>query len=310
MRISILLLSLLTLVSCKKDDPVETEPCLPNNYLYYSDYFVFIADEGGSPLVIPMDINWTPTGTGYNSEFKGWYGTEDEWPIGYYLNDSVVSLCEIPQESWEHSDGPYFQFNQNTREVISTIWEAPELRLTIPESDEWIQTPAEESKEIYGSRTTATVDGTIRSGWLIYERIRREPSGTGGGGGDFEAFFWIPVIVDGVFYHFEQHRGEQTASRWSNDGGSISVSTAPGFDLIIEAVSTDPVSGRTNIPDTISVLVPEWDLNLKMASGGSQVGHGPLFPNGLAYYRQSLLQSTDDSEDSGYGMLELILEDD
>lgn len=286
----------------------DPEPCIPDNYLYYSDYFVFVADDGEEPLVIPMDVNWTPNGSGYLSEFKGWYGTEEEWPIGYYLNDSIADLCHIPQESWEHADGPYFQFDVNTREVISTIWETPELRLTIPEQNEWIRTPAEEDKEIYGCKTTAKVDGLTRNGWLIYERIRREASV--GSFGDFEAFFWIPVIVDGVFYHFEQHRGEQTASRWEETETGINVSTIPDYELNILAVSTDPTSGRTNIPDTVQVIASEWSLDLTMASGGSQIGHGPMFPNGLAYYRQSLLTTTPESVSTGYGMLELILEDD
>ncbi|MFT5821301.1 MAG: hypothetical protein ACI8ZM_002553 [Crocinitomix sp.] len=308
MRPVLLLLPLMVIISCQKDDPIEPEPCEPDNYLYYSDYFVFVSDDGGEPLIVPMDINWTPTETGYNSEFKGWYGTNEEWPIGYYLNDSIVDLCEVPQESWGHADGPYFQFDASNRQVISTIWEAPEIQLTIPESNNWIQTPAATSKAIYGCQTTATVDGELRSGWLIYERIRREE--LGGSFGDFEAFFWIPVVVDGVFYHFEQHRGEQLVSKWEDVGGEITVSTLPNFDLTILGESEDATSGRTNIPDTINVIAADWGLNLKMASTGSQVGHGPSFPNGLAYYRQSLLVSTDDSEDTGHGLLELILEDD
>lgn len=307
MRAILFILPLILIASCKKDDPLEPE-CLPDNYLYYSDYFVFVSDDEGEPLIVPMDINWTPTETGYNSEFKGWYGTNETWPIGYYLNDSIVDLCEIPQESWEHADGPYFQFDIANRTIISTIWEAPEIRLTIPESNNWIQTPASTSKAIYGCQTTATVAGEIRSGWLIYERIRREESG--GSFGDFEAFFWIPVVVDGIFYHFEQHSGEQLVSKWEDVGGEITVNTLPNFDLTVLGESEDPTSGRTNIPDTINVVAPDWGINLKMASTGSQIGHGPLFPNGLAYYRQSLLLSTGDSEDSGHGLLELILEND
>ncbi len=308
MRTILFILPFILVVSCKKDEPIEPEPCLPDNYLYYSDYFVFVSDDGEEPLIVPMDINWTPTETGYNSEFKGWYGTNEEWPIGYFLNDSIVDLCEVPQESWEHANGEYFQFDAANREVISTIWGAPELRLKIPESNEWIQTPAAHSKAIFGCQTTVKVDGNLRSGWLIYERIRRESSG--GSFGDFEAFFWIPVVVDGVFYHFEQHQGEQLVSKWEEIDGEITVSTLPYFELDILAESEDATSGRTNIPDTINVVAAPWSLNLKMASTGSQVGHGPMFPNGLAYYRQSLLISTEDSEDNGHGLLELILEDD
>ena len=294
-------------MSCDKEELVETgyTPC---NFLYYSDYFVFVADDGGSPLVIPMDVNWSPTASGYSSEYKGWYGTTDEWPIGYFLNDSSANLFTIPQESWEHANNEYFQFNTSSREIISTIWGAPELRLTIPESSKWIKTPAETNKAIYGCKTTATVDGNQRSGWLIYERIRQTADGTEFG--DFETFIWIPLIVDGKFYHFEQHRGDQTASLWQENNGTVEVSTAPLFTLDILATSSDSMSGRTTIPDTLHLKVPEWNLDIQMASKGSQVGYGPMFPNGLAYYRQSLVESVPGSANSGYGMLELIIEDD
>lgn len=296
----------LLICACKKTPP--SEECIPDNYLYYSDYFVFVADDGGSPLVIPMDVNWTPADSGYTLELKGWYGTTAEWPIGYSLDEIEADLCELPQESWEHANSEYFQFDASSREVISTIWEAPELRLKIPDSTQWVKTPAATDKNIYGCKTSAKVDGENRTGWLIYERIRR--TAAAGSFGDFEAFYWIPIVVDGVFYHFEQHQGEQAVTKWEEVSGTIEVETVESFVLEIDAVSTDMVSGRTNIPDTITVKVPEWSLDIQLASGGSQVGHGPEFPNGLAYYRQSLLQSTPTSSNSGYGMLELILEDD
>ena len=118
MRLPLILLTLLVFLSCRKDEAETAAPCIPDNYLYYSDYFVFVADDGGTPLVIPMDVNWSPTATGYSIELKGWHGTENEWPIGYYLNDSTADLCAIPQEAWEHANTAYFQFNSETREIF------------------------------------------------------------------------------------------------------------------------------------------------------------------------------------------------
>lgn len=297
--------SFLLFVSCKKEKEDTVAPCLPDNRLYYSDYFVFVADEG-DPLVIPLDINWTPNDSGYLAEFKGWYGTTEQWPIAYDLNQVKSDLCAIPHEAWEHLNTDYFQFNASTREVITTIWEAPELRVTIPESSEWVQTPGEDDKGIYGCKTIAKVDGEVRSGWLIYERIRWDNEMLSSA--DFEEFYWIPILVNDTLYHFQQHKGEQVASKWHESDGGIGVSSISTFDFNIVEVSTDVTSGRDNIPEVIELSVADWGIDLKIFSGGSQVGYGPEFPNGLAYYRQSLVQTTADSENEGYGMLELIME--
>jgi len=117
-------------------------------------------------------------------------------------------------------------------------------------------------------------------------------------------------VIDGDFYHFEQHKGEQTATKWMIKKNKVTVTTRPNFTLTILKTSKDGVSKRKNIPNQIQVKVPEWNLDINLKSGGSQVGHGEKFPNGLAYYRQSLLRSTKDSKTRGYGMLELILEND
>lgn len=298
------------LFSCDKNDQntIEVPPCTTTHFSYYSDYFVFLADDGGSPLVIPMDVNWSPTEMGYNSEFKAWYGTTNNWPIGYALKDTIVSSCDVPKEAWAHANGPYFQFEPENRTLVSTIWGAPTLKLRIPEAEEWVKTPAVTDKAIYGCRTNATVDGASRSGWLIYERIRWDNT-TNTSFGDFAAFYWIPLVIDGKLFHFEQHQGEQTASLWQSNNGVVTVSTLPAFSLSITAESTDQTSGRTNIPDTIHLLAPDWNIDHAFASTGHQTGYGPEFPNGLAYYRQSLLESTT-ANSTAYGMLELILEDD
>lgn len=302
------LLLLLISVSCNKDT-VEDIPCNEPDIAYYSDYFVFIADDDGSRLVIPMDFNWRPESAGYSREFKGWYGTSNDWPIAYFQENITTEPCNIPMESWEHKNSDYFQFKSNTREIIATIDGAPELSVSIPDSSQWVITPAEEGKGIYACKTTAKVSGNIRTGWLIYERIRRITGTGGGGGGDFESFFWIPLVIDDDFYHFSQHRGEQTASRWFEFEGDAQVETIPDFELIVTATSTDSISGRTNIPDSLRITANQWGIDLTFASTGSQVGYGPEFPNGLAYYRQSMLEPEIPTT-IAYGMLELILEDD
>lgn len=279
-------------------------------YSYYSDYFVFIADDGGTPLVIPIDINWSITATGYESEFKGWYGTKKEWPIGYFKNQVTTEVSDIPQEPWQHKDGPYFQFNATERKITSTIKGAPKVQLRIPERSSWVQMPSKDGhKEIYGFRTTSVVKKKKRSGWMLYERIRWNAE-TVREFGDFEAFFWIPLVLNDSFYHFEQHKDIQTATKWSIEDGKITVTALPNFELHILSTNNDPISGRKNIPKKIRLKAEVWNLDIILKSTGSQVGHGTKFPNGLAYYRQSLLQLDKGSPDVGYGMLELILEND
>ena len=306
------LLLILCLLSCKNDssDSTAIRSCQTKDLTYGSDYFVFIADDQSSPLVIPVDVNWRPTSNGYEEEFKAWFGTSEPWPIAYHVQKREAVDCTYPTETWEHSSNQNFQFDAANRLILLSIPNTPKIELAIPESDQWVLMPSKGTKSIYAMRTTAFIDGNVRSGWMIYERIRRSGIANGGGGRDFGAFYWIPLIVNGRFYHFEQHRDHQTATRWSLSGHAIIVDSLSSFELEVLETSSDSVSGRTLVPDQLKLTAPKWDLNITLKSGGSQVGYGPEFPNGLAYYRQSLLQSTSSSLSVGYGMLELILEDD
>lgn len=302
----LIFLVLITLVSCQK-----TTECISdgNNFELYSDYFVFVADDGGTPLVIPMDMNWNPLSTGYNKEFKSWHGTNQNWPINYIKEDVVAETCEVPQETWQHTSGQDFEFDASARTITTRIFGAPVLELSIPDSTEWIEAPSGSAfRKTYGFKTTAKVDNVTRSGWLVYERIRRDASL--GNFGDFEAFFWMPIVVNGVFYHFEQHKGEQVAYRWTDNGSTISMDTLHSFAFSVDSTTADSTSGRTNIPQTMHLVASSWGIDLSLESTGFQAGYGPSFPNGLGYYRQSMLQSTSNSISTGYGMLELILEDD
>jgi hypothetical protein len=293
-------------VACDKNDIENTPPCESPGIAYYSDYFVFIADDGGSRLVIPMDFNWRPTANGFSIEFKSWYGTSGDWPIAYLLDEKIAKPCEIPGEVWEHTNNDFFSFNAESREIQTYIGDAPEIVLTIPDSTQWIQAPSETGNGLIACKTTAMIDGTVRNGWLVYERIRRMAV-PGKAALDFGAFFWMPIVYNNNLYHFRQHDDNRSAVRWIEDAATIQSDTLSDFQLNVTATSADSISGRTNIPDSLAIICEPWYLQLHFGSTGSQVGYGPMFPNGLAYYRQSMLEA---AELDAYGMLELILEDD
>lgn len=303
---------LVLIASCKKEEPQtpETEcieDCTVGNSQYYSDYFVFVSDDGGSELVVPVDFNWSPTLTGYEKEFKSWYGTDNEWPISYQKIDIESCDCDIPQEIWQHSDDQYLQLDESSRQVTSCVDNSPPVKITLPEEIDWIQMPsAPGAKEIYGFRTTAEVQGATRDGWIIYERIRANPSS--GFGGDFTAFYWIPIVINGDFYYFQQHGNDKSGSRWIN--GSSVADTNSNFNITVLSTTQDATSGRNNIPQELHITSNDWGVDIILESTGAQVGYGQSFPNGLAYYRQSMLKSTSSSNMIGHGMFELILEDD
>ena len=143
---------------------------------------------------------------------------------------------------------------------------------------------------------------------MIYERIRWGKKNLKAFG-DFKAFYWIPLVINGNFYHFEMHNSKKTAHKWYLENEKIKVESIPDFELNIIKTERDRKSGRKNIPKSIQLKVPNWKINISLDSKGSQVGHGKKFPKGLAYYRQSILLPKKDSKTQGYGMLELILED-
>ena len=182
------------------------------------------------------------------------------------------------------------------------------MSLLIPEPEQWQRAPFGDSfRELYGFRTSAQVEGQTRTGWMIYERIRPRP-GRGGRFGGFAALYWMPLVVDSTLYYFQQHRGQQQAARWLVQDGAVTADTLGAFTLDVLNSTADPVSGRDDIAQVMRLQAPPLDIILE--SQGEQVGHGERFPKGLAYYRQSLLMATATSPTSGYGMLELILEDD
>jgi hypothetical protein len=296
-------LVLFSLMAC------QPEKCKnPDNKDLYSDYFVFIADDGGDRVVIPMDMNWNPTATGYSKEFKSWYGTSNAWPINYLKEEVTSDLCAVPQESWEHIDDSNFQFDEGDRIITTNIAGEPPLELLIPEESEWTLLPEAgvgSGKETYGFRTSARVNGVSKDGWVIYERIRATGSAFTV---DFEDFYWFPLIINGDFYFFEQHKGEQVAAKFTNTVGGVTVDTTSSFNLMINSVLADSVSGRNNVPQTFRIEAAKWGVDISLKSTGFQVGYGPQFQNGLGLYRQSMLEPDTGSVMVGYGMLELILE--
>ncbi len=304
-----LLLSLLLLITASSNCNVQTVPqSVKGEYALYSDYFVFIADDKDSPLVIPVDLNWNANDEGYDIEFKSWYGTQEEWPIVYtkeaYKNKS------IPQESFQNKDISSFKFSKSKQEITLSIPNSPSVTLSIPAKETWVLAPSNNkiNKETFAARTSVQVNNETQNGWMIYERIRWKKEQLTQFGA-FDEFFWIPVIVNKDFYHFEQHKGEKAGFKWTVNDGDIEVSRVSDFELEITGTISDAKSGRKAVPKEVSISSKENNLNISLVSTGQQVGYGERFPKGLAYYRQSLLTSEKNNENSSVGMMELILED-
>lgn len=292
--------------ACQKD------PCPnpPTNFAYYSDYFVFVADDGGAPLSIPLDIDWRPTATGFEQTFKSWHGTSAPWPINYYVREVASTPCEVPQEPWEHSSDADFQFDATARTIASTLPNGTTVGLTIPDKSDWVPMPSNNAVRLYAFQTTATVNAATRSGWTIYGRMRRETNNNSGSSSAFGAFYWMPIVAGGNLYYFLDHNGEQAACRWQAQGGTVTADTLSAFTFQILSTAPDTTSGRTAVAEQLRIAAPAWGVDFTLNSTGHQVGYGPAFPKGLGLYRQSLLEPAPSSVTSGYGMLELVLEED
>lgn len=274
---------------------------------YYSDYFVFIADDDkDSPLVVPIDINWTLFEESYDIEYKSWYGTEQDWPIEYFKNQVPAKISGIPTESFDHPDTENFFFNKEERTIETKISGNHEIQIQIPDKKEWVLATSESDFPTYAFKTDIRVDGISRSGWMLYERIRFDQFKAFDG---FAAFYWMPIVVNDNLYHFTAHKGEQTAVKWSIFADSLSAEMVPEFSFKIVETIADLKSKRSEIAKTVHIQVPEWELDITLNSKGEQLGYGGEHPKGLAVFRQSLLQADEGSRDSGYGMMELILAD-
>lgn len=277
-------------------DSTETKETLG----YYSDYFVFVADDEASPLVVPIDINWTLHNNGFDVEYKSWYGTANDWPIEYFQKSIPSSAENIPMETFEHPDLEAFHFNKNDRTITINIKGSPTIVMSVPAKEEWTLGMEGTEFPTYAFRTDLRVGDENKTGWVLYERIRFNSLSEFNG---FEAFYWMPVVVDGNLYHFTQHRGKQTAVKWMMENSSVKVETVPSFTFNIVETLFDAKSKREEIPKVVQLKVPSWQLDITLMSTGEQVGYGEEYPKGLAYFRQSLLQSST----TGYGMMELIL---
>jgi hypothetical protein len=278
---------------------------------YSSDYFVFLADDGGEPLVIPMDFNWRPSESGVHLEFKAWYGTRASWPIAYRSQEHSLTNSTLPGEIWELPAIGEFSFEGEQRTIVITMAHAPELRLKVPDLTEWATAESGDDardNNLFAVRGDALVAGSLRNGWIIYERIRRRGSPLGGGH-NFRRFHWIPLVIDGVFYHFRDHSGEHSAMRWIQKGDRLIAEQGSDFVFTVLTTSVDAKSQRQDVPQELQIVADAWQVDITLTSSGHQTGHGPLVGKGLALYRQSLLESTAASKQVGYGMLELILED-
>jgi hypothetical protein len=282
----------------------------PNGLAYYSDYFVFIADDGGAPLVIPMDANWRPTETGFSTELKAWHGTRDAWPIRYEQDTHGLSGGKIPTEIWQLPSVAGFVFNE--REISLTVAGAPSLRIALPKQSDWVSAPnADDNQGLFVAKTVVVVEGQTRRGFLLYERIRRQPNQSGGGGDGpgFRRFHWMPLVIDGALYHFKDNSGSQSALRWIERNSSLVAEQGGPFTFEVQKNESDSQSGRAEVPQVLRIRYAPWSVDVVVESSGHQTGYGPQRDSGLALYRQSLLESTSGSPEQAVGMLELILDD-
>ena len=312
--ITIFALLAILVIQCKNNRQTQTiavqQETQAEPYGYYSDYFVFVADDGGSPLVVPIDINWNPNPDGYTIEYKAWHGTAEDWPIHYSKKDITSDWKDIPNEAYYHSSTEEFQFNSENKSVIARIEGAPEIEIRIPSKEQWVLAPLNSDiYDTYAFKTSIRIGDSNRSGWMLYERIRKEKDSATEFKG-FAAFFWMPMILEGELFHFIEHRDELAAVKWTQSTDGIQVETAPDFELTVVETIADTKSKRTDIPKIVQIKAQKWNFDIQLRSSGEQVGYGNEFPKGLGFYRQSLLQSTNDSNSSGYGMMELILEND
>jgi len=293
---------------CSKTGIMTADDSELNPIQYYSDYFVFIADDGGEHLVVPMDFNWRPGEEGYETEYKAWFGTQDTWPIAYRVADHDIVPDGIPDEIWDLPAISEFTFDAELREIRITFSDAPEIVMKIPELSQWTMAGMESDSGLRAARGTIRIDGIRREGWILYERIRRENTRNVISQG-FGRFHWIPLVVDGDLYHFLDNGGDQAATRWIASGENLITEQLDAFSFVILEMSEDMESGRSAVPEVISISAEHWQVDIMLESGGHQTGYGTEGDSGLALYRQSLLESTIDSNQTGYGMLELILAD-
>jgi len=306
MKQSTIILSLLML-AC--GNLVMNNKTVESEFSFYSDYYVFISDDESTPVVIPIDLNWNQAKDGYEVEFKAWHGTEDNWPINYTKKTIQSLKVGIPEESFELENTGGFSFDSINRAITVQIPNGQKMTAYIPKNDEWVLAPSDGKtfRQTYASKSSIKIDSDTMNGWLIYERVRLSKKDIVDFG-DFETFFWIPLIIDQELYHFEQHKGEQFAMKWFDNGSSIVSEEVKDFSINITKTIRDKASNRDKIPKEIQITSQSNHLNITLSSEGEQVGYGAQFPKGLAYYRQSLLQSTANSNHSGYGMMELIIE--
>lgn len=300
---------LVTSLSCKTEvknvaNTVETDVA---TYGYYSAYYVFVSDDQPeNPLIVPIDINWFSTIDGFEAEYKAWYGTAKSWPIAYYKNEFKSDSNKFPKETFHHKNYKTFEFSKS-KELLSVLLDTIQIELHIPNKEKaWVLPDFETDFPTSAIKSSCRVNGEIRKGWLLYERVRIAKNTDFKG---FEAFYWMPIVVDNSLFLFTQHRDKQTAIKWSEVNKTVSAENVNNFELVVKETKSDSISGRVDVPKKIAINVADWNLNLEMMSTGEQVGYGEPYPKGLALFRQSLLEFESQSQQTGHGMMELILAD-
>lgn len=283
---------------------------------YYSDYFVFLAEDGANPLIVLTDINWEQQAEGtIFTELKAYYGTDTgPWPILYDARTRSLHRLPLPT-SWP--DVPPIDqigWNRAGSRFAFAFDDPGGVTLKVPSfrSGAAISDPGEDGhKTLKAARTTVRTPEGTRSGWLIHEEVRlNELQKTGGISASLARFHWIPVVVADTLYLFEQDgMGRQRAVRWQDTSSTMVADTLHTFGFEVTDTRSDGESGRAEVPVRWRIEVPTWHLALTLASRAGHTGYGEVTDKGKALFRQALVTGHNRDGTATYGMLELILAD-
>lgn len=294
----------------KTSEAYEEQQAPGEEIKYRSDYFVFVAKDASSPLILPIDINWEPRGARETYlELKAWRGeTQAPWPMRYVTESRPNSA----PSSWRQLElGPHFKYARD-KQTLSVDVRGNTSSIVLPETHAPIEhgTPFGGSSKVSVAMTT--VDGDV-PGWLIHEEVRlAELVKQEGAASPFGIFHWF-VLGDpesGDFYLFidniaaDASAKQHAAMRWRPDGERWSVEQSEDFTLEILDVVADSESARASVPRRWKITAPGWGVDEVLEVGAGHTGYGGEKPSGKALYKQAWVEGA-----RLHGMIELILED-
>jgi len=304
---------------CQTTDKI-LPPISEEGTTFRSEYFVFVGIDTTEPLIIPVDFNWEKRDNAQVFiEWKCWEGGRHPWPIVYFTDvvDKVDSmpgdwydLPAISGISWTPPDSSGNAVLQLVKEGNTDT-----TFVNIPNSEAlpFHETPRSTGRSrLIAMKTTVTLEGVLKPGWLIRERIWSGGTPKADTGSFFSRFHWIPLVKNDTLYLFRDNgTGSQFAAQWTAEGDSIFLTTDSVFTFQETTFEADSISGRSQVPVSWTISHTGWDLDLSI-SGQSiygQTGHGSEKPGGKALYRQGLVEGRTAGGTPVHGMVELILED-